>query len=132
MTETKPRNTVGQVIPRGERRWLIRWFLGRDGPGKRRYGSRTIHGTKKDAQKALREKHSRQDRGIAAPSPSQIPKLSAFVELWKSSQSAAALRARTRTDYLEMLARHVTPALGHLRLDQVHAAEIEERVVGPI
>ncbi len=41
----------GQIIARGQRKWLVRWHLGQDpGTGKYRYKSETIHGTKRDAQ----------------------------------------------------------------------------------
>jgi hypothetical protein len=42
---------VGQIIARGDRRWLIRVYLGRDHETKkRRYHNRTIHGSMRDAQ----------------------------------------------------------------------------------
>ncbi len=44
---------AGQLIRRGERAWLVRCYVGRVG-GKRRYGSKLIHGTKKQAERALR------------------------------------------------------------------------------
>jgi hypothetical protein len=53
----------GQIERRGERVFRLRWFHGRDASGKRRYGSRTIHGTKKDAQRVLREIQGRQELG---------------------------------------------------------------------
>ena len=40
---------AGQLIRRGDRAWLVRWYVGRVG-GKRRYGSKLIHGTKRDAE----------------------------------------------------------------------------------
>lgn len=37
---------VGQIIARGERRWLVRVYLGRDREtGRRAYHNRTIYGT---------------------------------------------------------------------------------------
>jgi integrase len=122
----------GQIIAKGEGRWRIRWFRGLRTDGRRDYASETVYGTKKQAAKALREKMGRQDRGIAAPSRSSIPLLREQVEAWKESQAAARLRARTRSDRVEMLARHVTPKLGHLRLDTIHTATIEREVVGPL
>jgi len=44
---------AGQIVNRGERTWLVRVFVGRDGNGKRCYQNRTIHGTKRDAEKVL-------------------------------------------------------------------------------
>ncbi len=45
---------AGQIIPRGERTWLVRVFMGRDSDsGKRNYVNKTIHGTLRDAQAYL-------------------------------------------------------------------------------
>src|SRR5215510_12388219 len=49
----KPRR-VGQIIPRGENKWLVRVPLGRDeSTRKRATYNKTVHGTKKDADKFL-------------------------------------------------------------------------------
>jgi integrase len=54
----------GQIIPRGERTWLVRVYVGRDSQtGKRRYDGHTIHGTKKDAQTYLNGKLRERDLG---------------------------------------------------------------------
>jgi hypothetical protein len=42
---------VGQIIARGDHRWLIRVYLGRDHEtNKRNYHNRTIHGIMREAQ----------------------------------------------------------------------------------
>ena len=44
--------TSGQIVKRGEKKYLIRIFLGRDdSTGKRHYHNKTFHGTQTDAQK---------------------------------------------------------------------------------
>jgi integrase len=52
---------AGQVIKRADRTYIVRIFNGRDENGKRRYINKTIHGTKKDAERyltaKLRDKH---------------------------------------------------------------------------
>ena len=52
---------VGQIIARGERRWLIRVYLGRDRETRKRtYHNRTIHGSLRHAQAYLiRRLHER-------------------------------------------------------------------------
>lgn len=55
----------GQIIKRGENTWYIRIFLGRDAGGKRKYFNKTIHGTKKDAQKFLTAKTREKDLGVS-------------------------------------------------------------------
>ena len=43
---------VGQIIARGDRRWLIRVYLGRDHEtNKRNYHNRTIHGPMREAHR---------------------------------------------------------------------------------
>ncbi|MBM3762432.1 MAG: site-specific integrase [Acidobacteria bacterium] len=54
---------AGQIVNRGERRWLVRVFLGRDGNGKRAYQNRTVHGTKRDAEKALADMLTKRSLG---------------------------------------------------------------------
>ena len=48
------RTVAGQLVSRGKRTWLVRVFLGRDSEGKRRYHNKTIHGTKKEANRPRR------------------------------------------------------------------------------
>jgi hypothetical protein len=48
---------VGQIIARGERRWLIRVYLGRDRETRKRaYHNRTIYGSLRKAQSYLTRK----------------------------------------------------------------------------
>lgn len=57
----------GQIIPRGERAWLVRVYVGRDPQtGKRKYEGHTVHGTKKDAQSYLNGKMRERDLGTYA------------------------------------------------------------------
>lgn len=46
---------AGQIISRGRNVWLVRVYMGYGGSGKRVYQSKTIHGTKKDAEGYLSE-----------------------------------------------------------------------------
>ena len=121
----------GQIEKRGNGAYRLRWYTGRK-DGKRIYNSETIRGTKKQAERRLREVLARQDRGHAVPSPSRIPTLSEYVKVWKVGEAAARLRARTLSDYLEILDRHVLPKLGEARLDAIHTARIEIEVVKPL
>jgi integrase len=121
----------GQIERRGDGAYRLRWYEGRK-DGKRVYGSETIRGTKKQAERKLREILARQDRGHAVPSPSRIPTLSQYVETWKGGEAAARLRDRTLRDYLEVLDRHVLPKLGEARLDAIHTARIEIEIVKPL
>jgi hypothetical protein len=55
---------VGQIIARGDPRWLIRVYLGRDHETKKRkYHNRTIHGSIRDGQAYLTRKLHERDLG---------------------------------------------------------------------
>src|SRR6266536_1936266 len=55
---------VGQIIARGDRRWLIRVYLGRnEETNKRKYHNRTIHGPMREAQACLTRKLRERDLG---------------------------------------------------------------------
>jgi hypothetical protein len=52
------------IIARGDRRWLIRVYLGRDyETNKRNYHNRTIHGSMREAQSYLTRKLRERDLG---------------------------------------------------------------------
>src|SRR6266568_3974008 len=54
----------GQIIARGDRRWLIRVYLGRDHETKKRnYHNRTIHGPMREAQAYLTRMLRKRDLG---------------------------------------------------------------------
>ena len=56
---------VGQIIARGDRRWLIRVYLGRDHETKKRnYHSRTIRGSMREAQAYLTKKLRERDLAV--------------------------------------------------------------------
>jgi hypothetical protein len=57
---------AGQIIKRGDRKYLVRVHLGRDDNGKRRYLNKTISGTKKAAEQWLNGALRDKDLGAAA------------------------------------------------------------------
>jgi hypothetical protein len=59
---------VGQIIARGERRWLVRVYIGRDHETrKRKYHNRTIHGSLRQAQAYLTNRLHERDLGRDLP-----------------------------------------------------------------
>ena len=43
----------GQLIPRGEKKWLARVYVGRDQQGKRQYAAKIVQGTANEARQEL-------------------------------------------------------------------------------
>ena len=72
---------AGQIIPRGERTWLVRVFMGRDSESrKRKYINKTIHGTLRDAQAYLSRSQRDRDLGVFFE-PSRMS-LDGYLDKW--------------------------------------------------
>ena len=113
----------GQITARGERKWLVRWYVGTHG-GKRRYASKTVHGTKRDAQKFLNSVLRSRDLGQYVE-PNRVS-LDEYLDRWLRSKHSVA--SRTREDYAQILRVHVRPVLGSRRLDSLHPADVQELI----
>jgi integrase len=125
---------AGQIIPRGDRTWMVRVFIGRDPmTGKRKYEGQTVHGTKKDAQKKLNEALSKIDKGEYVPNSSRISVSSLLDDLLSDYRVNG-----TDADGIEKkrLENHVRPFFGRMLASKVGTSEIqryiEERRSGPV
>jgi len=118
----------GQVIDRGDGIWLVRVFLGRDARGRRRYHNKTVHGTKRDAQRYLTKAQRDNDLGQFVE-PSDRP-LETFLQEWLAGAVAARVTAKTAADYASLLRLHVTPVLGDRKLSQLASADIQKLYTG--
>jgi len=102
---------VGQIIARGDRRWLIRVYLGRDHETKkRRYHNRTIHGSMRDAQAYLTRKL--RERDIGRDLEGAKITLNEYLDRWLGTAVMPRVREQTCQDYDGMLRRYIQPSLG--------------------
>ena len=115
---------AGQIIPRGERTWLVRVFMGRDSEsGKRKYVNKTIHGTLRDAQAYLSRSQRDRDLGVFFE-PSRMS-LDGYLNKWLETAAKPKLRAKTHRDYEALLRRYVRPALGSRPASKIEPLEIQ-------
>src|SRR5215471_9705164 len=106
--KTKP---AGQIIKRGEKKYLIRIFLGRDKEtGARSWHNKTFHGTETDAKKWLTMALRRKD--MNEPIEDSERSMSAWLDEWLKMK-AKTVRPRTLEIYAANITRHVKPALGN-------------------
>jgi integrase len=102
---------VGQIIARGDRRWLIRVYLGRDHKTeKRNYHNRTIHGSMREAQAYLTRKLRERDLGRDLEGAKIT--LNEYLDRWLETAVRARVRQKTFQDYQGLLRRYVRPILG--------------------
>lgn len=115
---------AGQIIKRGEKTWIVRIFQGRDENGKRRYVNKTIHGTKKNAERYLTAKLRDKDLGINIEPASES--LDKYLEKWLESVVRSRVREATFDDYKYLLDRYVSPALGAIKLCDIRSIDIQK------
>lgn len=114
---------AGQIISRGERAWLVRVFGGRDGTGKRRYLNKTIHGTKKDAQRYLNRVLAERDLGTYVEPTAKT--LNRYLDEWLLNAAKRSVGARTFYDYESLLNRYVRGPLGARHVSQISPLDIQ-------
>jgi integrase len=107
MPKKKQARNRGQIIPKGDGRWLIRFYLGRQ-DGKRVYPSELIEGTFSQAQKALTKLLSKYDTNTFVP-PSKLT-LKEHCEAWLATK--VSLGPKTIREYKNRLTKDVYPYLG--------------------
>ncbi len=124
-TEKRIKTTSGQLIRRGEKKWLVRVFLGRDSDtGKRHYHNHIVTGTKKDAQRYLNAALRSRDLGTLVE-PARMT-FGAYLKRWLETAAKPRVRARTFEDYEGLLKRYVLPALGGRRLDLIRPLDLQK------
>jgi Phage integrase, N-terminal SAM-like domain len=102
---------VGQIIARGDRRWLIRVYLGRDHETKKRnYHNRTIRGSMREAQAYLTKKLRQGDLGRDLEGAKIT--LNEYFDRWLETAVKLRVRQKTCQDYDGILRRYIRPGLG--------------------
>jgi integrase len=118
--------TAGQIKPRGEGRWLVTVFLGRDTTGRRLYQSETVHGGRKTAEKKLRDMLREKDTGRLVR-PDKRP-LGEYLDWYLANVVKTRVRASTFASYALVFANYVRPELGAVRLDKLTPLHLQALV----
>jgi integrase len=115
---------VGQIIARGDRRWLIRVYLGRDHQTKKRkYHNRTIHGPMREAQAYLTRKLRERDLGRDLEGAKIT--LNEYLDRWLETSVKPRVRQKTCQDYDGMLQRYIRPHLGERVLAAMRPMDVQ-------
>lgn len=108
---------TGQLIPRGENRWLLRWFTGREPNGKRKYSSKVFEGTTSQAQKELARLTVQVDEGtFIAPAKQTVQE---YLEWWLENVCKPDVSPSTHRSYSLMLRSYIYSAVGGLKLHKL-------------
>lgn len=101
----------------------MRWFDGRDNKGRRKYASKLVHGTKKDAQAELNKVlHGRNEGTYIEPSKKSLDE---YLDQWLEVAARPKVRAKAYHEYAAMMRRYIRPHLGARTLAKVTALDIQ-------
>jgi hypothetical protein len=110
----------GSMRQRGSGSWELRVYIGVDPEsGKERYATRTVRGTKRAAQRALRELVQEATEARHARSS-----MAALLEQWFAA-AAPGWTASTVSQVRSVLNRHLIPALGVIRVGELTTAQVD-------
>ena len=112
----------GGIRKRSSGSWQLIINLGRDKHGVRRRKTETVHGTKAQAEKRLRELLSDLDRGIKPPERISVRE---WLQVWMEELISPNLRQSTKERYQRAINRHIVPRLGRIQLDQLTPGQIQ-------
>jgi len=120
----------GSIEPRGKLTWRLTVDTGRDESGKRTRHRETVKGTKREAERRLREILSTVETGLYIP-PSKLT-TGDYLNQWVSTYAVLHTSPRTVASYRDELARHVIPALGSIPLISLRPNHIQEYYVSEL
>jgi integrase len=109
----------GQIQAKADGKWLVRVYIGRIA-GVRKYASKVVTGTFKQADQELTKMLREQDTGTFVE-PAKLP-LADYLTQWLASKTGLA--AKTHRDYTHRLEKDVIPTLGPAKLAQITALMI--------
>jgi integrase len=115
--------SCGHIRQRSPGSWEIKYDIERDpATGRRRVRYRTVKGAKRDAQRALREALAAVDRGQHVE-PGRMT-VGDWLQQWLDV-SAHTVAPKTHERYAEIVAKHLVPALGAIRLAKLAPVHIQ-------
>jgi len=103
------------LIPRGEKKWLARVYLGRDEHGKRQYSAKTVEGTANQARQELTKMLRDADTKVLVRRTTQT--FSEYLEDWYKTKIDVTEQTLNGCKYL--MEHHAVPAFGARRLQEI-------------
>jgi integrase len=102
---TMPRKP-GIIEKRGDKKFLVRVYVGKSENGKNKYANKMVRGTLKDAQTVLNDMLKKKDMGDLLKTPTLMT-VQEFFDSW--IENYPSVTEVTRTDYRYYLNRYVYP-----------------------
>lgn len=113
----------GHLQERGPKTWRLSVYIGRDPrTGRKRYAQSTVHGTKREAQRALARLVTEVDEGRHAASAAGT--FGNLLDRWLETK-AHSVEASTLASYKWLTEKYIRPELGRARLASLKAVDLD-------
>lgn len=112
----------GTIQKRGKDSWRVRAYIGRDTAGKKRYASRTIHGTQREAEQALSRLLVEVDEGRHVASPTMT--LDGLLDRWLDVKRQHVAPS-TWINYEWVARTYVRPTLGDRKIGVLRPIDLD-------
>ena len=114
---------AGHLQERGPKTWRLSVYVGRDSrTGRKRYVQRTVHGTKREAERTLARLVTEVDEG--RHSASAAGTFGSLLDRWLETK-AQSVDPATISNYRWVAEKYVKPGLGRARLANLKAVDID-------
>ena len=103
--------------------WRVRWdALPDPSTGERRQKQRTVHGTKAEAERVLREKEMEAERGYIDPGNLTLAQ---YLGRWLEDYAKQHYKQSTYSSFEGTIRNHVIPSLGAVKLDRLQPLQLQ-------
>jgi integrase len=119
---------AGHIQRRGDDSWRLHAFIGLDSRGRRRYASKTVHGTRRQAEVALAAFVTETERDRSASAITEPMTVSQVLDSWLQAKSPRLSPATV--DRYRVAIKLVTPVIGSMRVARLRPHHIDDLYSG--
>jgi integrase len=115
---------AGSIVEKGKNKFMVRVYTGITAEGKRKYHSKTINGSQKDAQKYLNKVLREKDTGeFIEPSKEYF---GVYIDNWLKNTAKPRITDKTYRSYEQMVRLYLKPALADYKLVRITPENIQK------
>ena len=114
----------GTVNQRYKGSWELKWYGPADQNGNQKRISETVRGTKKEAEKILRERLLSVDNGSFVDKSKET--VSEFMNRWLKTYAATNVTLRTAHGYEGYSRRYINPTIGKIALQSLTPSQVQK------
>jgi integrase len=118
----------GSLEQRTTGSWRLRYDGLPDATGNRKQITETVRGTRKEAERVLRERLAAIENGGYVPKQKET--VAQFMERWLDTYAATNTTLRTQQGYQGNVNRYMAPAIGNIELQKLTARHIQGMYAG--